>query len=329
MTSPYFSIIIPVYNGELFLEPTLKSLKAQNFQDFEVILVDDGSTDSSVSIIEPFLADARFKLHQQQNQGVAHARNNGFSQAKGQYIGFLDADDCWFPEMLDEVARTIQRVSDPVCLIYSGVYCVDHKNHLTSIRKFITSHEQSSLNTILANNLMIPSSTLMHRDVFATLGGFPTNTYHEDRVFFVRACKRFPAFSTGERSVVYREYLSGRFRSILNDYDLSVKAELSVLDVLKPELNEEEWSRLERFQRRSIFNRFLRYNLLPYAKRYASELPEGALDHDLKGLISKLSLSLNINLLYFCQLLVYFITGVVFRPWWVFKSQPLREIKAF
>lgn len=326
---PFISVVIPVYNAEALIVPTLNSVCVQTYTNFEVILVDDGSTDNSASICQEYVArDSRFRLVQQPNQGVSKARNHGFEYVKGDYVTFLDSDDCWFPDKLEWDVSTIQNAPEKEALIYSGVYCVGPNNRLTSVRKFISTNGESPLMTILVNNLMIPSSTLMHRKVFESLKGFPTDTYHEDRVFFIRACNRFPAYSTGERSIVYREDLGGRLRRILADYDKAVQAEFGVVDVLRNDLNQEAISTLELFQKRSVFNRFLRYNFLGHAKRYAPLLPEGTLDHDLKGLLSKLSLALNINILYLCQLIVYFVTGQIMQPWWYWKSAPLRRLQA-
>ncbi|MDO4763479.1 MAG: glycosyltransferase family 2 protein [Flavobacteriaceae bacterium] len=87
------SIIIPIYNVEDFLDDTIQSVINQSFNQWELILIDDGSSDSSVSICEKYLQDMRIKLFQQDNSGVSIARNNGLLQASGDYIFFMDADD--------------------------------------------------------------------------------------------------------------------------------------------------------------------------------------------------------------------------------------------
>jgi len=89
-----FSIVVPVYNVEQYLRECLDSIKSQTYGDFECLMVDDGSTDKSKSILQEFLLeDSRFKLISQTNQGVSAARNTGIRYAKGQYICFVDADD--------------------------------------------------------------------------------------------------------------------------------------------------------------------------------------------------------------------------------------------
>ena len=91
------SVVIPLYNKEEQIADTLQSIFAQTFQDFEIVIVDDGSTDNSVEEVEKF-DDSRIRLIHQTNAGVSAARNRGIEEARGELIAFLDADDEWKPE---------------------------------------------------------------------------------------------------------------------------------------------------------------------------------------------------------------------------------------
>ncbi|MBD5290095.1 MAG: glycosyltransferase family 2 protein [Bacteroides sp.] len=108
---PAISVIIPVFNAEKYLEPTLESVRRQTMEDFEVLMVDDGSTDSSVAIMERFRdADPRFKLLARPNGGQSAARNTGLEAARGEWIYFIDADDTMHPDALSlllESARSV------------------------------------------------------------------------------------------------------------------------------------------------------------------------------------------------------------------------------
>ncbi len=94
------SVVIPLYNGERYIAETLQSVLAQTFTDFEVLIIDDGSTDQSISICKSF-NDDRIRYVHQTNRGLSGARNTGIHSAKGEYIAFIDADDLWSPKKLE------------------------------------------------------------------------------------------------------------------------------------------------------------------------------------------------------------------------------------
>ena len=94
-----FSVVIPLYNKEKYIEATIRSVLGQSCQEFEVLVVDDGSTDGSLALAEAFASD-RVHIIRQENQGVSVARNTGIEHASGEFICFLDADDQWRPEYL-------------------------------------------------------------------------------------------------------------------------------------------------------------------------------------------------------------------------------------
>lgn len=103
-----FSVIIPIFNVEKTLRECLNSVKNQTVADFEVVMIDDGSEDSSGKIAEEFAAsDARFRYYCQENSGVSTARNLGISKAKGRFITFLDSDDVYYPAYLQSFAELI------------------------------------------------------------------------------------------------------------------------------------------------------------------------------------------------------------------------------
>lgn len=99
-----FSVVIPLYNKEPHIQRTINSVLAQKVQDFEIIVVDDGSTDNSVEVVKNF-KDQRIRLIQQKNAGVSAARNKGVKETKADLIAFLDADDEWMPCFLETVLR--------------------------------------------------------------------------------------------------------------------------------------------------------------------------------------------------------------------------------
>jgi hypothetical protein len=113
------SIVIPLYNKAPYVRRALDSIRAQTFSDFEVIVVDDGSTDEGARIIESY-PDARFRLVTQPNAGPGPARNRGMAEAQGEFIAFLDADDEWLPDYLSESLRLLESYGTEVAAISSG-----------------------------------------------------------------------------------------------------------------------------------------------------------------------------------------------------------------
>lgn len=118
MNIPFFSILIPVYNVERYLEDCLESVLAQSFSDYEVILIDDGSKDRSGQICDAY-ADRypdRIRVHHKQNQGLISARSAGLQQAKGKYVCFLDSDDCWGKHTLKRLHEITEETNSDVVL---------------------------------------------------------------------------------------------------------------------------------------------------------------------------------------------------------------------
>lgn len=117
MHKPSVSIITPVYNAERFVADTIRSAQAQTFSDWEMILINDCSTDNSVQVIQPLLeSDARLRLIEMpKNGGAAVARNAGMAIAAGRYVAFLDADDQWLPQKLEQQIAFMQKTGCALC----------------------------------------------------------------------------------------------------------------------------------------------------------------------------------------------------------------------
>src|SRR5437763_14589481 len=100
---PTVSVIIPAFNAELYIGAAIQSVISQSFQDWDLIVVNDGSTDATPTIVSDFARrDPRIRLINQQNGKLAKARNSGIAAASGEFIAFLDADDVWVPDKLEK-----------------------------------------------------------------------------------------------------------------------------------------------------------------------------------------------------------------------------------
>ena len=123
-----FTVIIPLYNKEKYVENTLKSILNQTFRDFEVIIVNDCSTDASVSKIESYLSDKVTLIHHEKNKGLSATRNTGIKKAKTEYVCYLDADDIWKPTFLETIYRLISNF--PEAKIFATNYDEVYENNI-------------------------------------------------------------------------------------------------------------------------------------------------------------------------------------------------------
>lgn len=128
---PFFSIVIPLYNKEKFIVETINSALNQSYENFEIIVINDGSTDNSLIEVNN-IQDKRITTYTTKNQGVSNARNNGMENASADYICFLDADDYWHPNHLKTLHKLI--LNFPDCGLYATAY---KKKHLTGTIKSV------------------------------------------------------------------------------------------------------------------------------------------------------------------------------------------------
>lgn len=124
LNNPAVSVIIPTYNHAHFLPEALKSVLDQSYTDFEVIIVDDGSTDNTKDVIQPFFNDSRVRYIYQENSGLPATRNRGIKEAKGTFVALLDSDDIWLPSKLEKQVSLFDADSE-VVLIYCDAEFID------------------------------------------------------------------------------------------------------------------------------------------------------------------------------------------------------------
>lgn len=127
------SVVIPTFNAAEYLGDAIRSVFGQTYRDWELLIIDDGSTDATPELIASFCEDPRVYSTRIPNAGVANARNVGVSQARGQYVAFLDADDTWEPRNLEAKVALLDQIPE-VAWIYSDAYLANEKLERTAIR---------------------------------------------------------------------------------------------------------------------------------------------------------------------------------------------------
>lgn len=163
------SIIIPTFNRAAFLEKAVSSVLEQTFTDFELFVIDDGSTDNTQSILSKF-TDKRLKVITQNNQGVSSARNLGIRHSNGAYLAFLDSDDYWLTNKLE---RQMQYFSDnPECVIQqTQEIWIRHGKRVNQMKKH-AKPRGDIFEASLKMCMITPSSVIMHHTVLEDVGLF-------------------------------------------------------------------------------------------------------------------------------------------------------------
>jgi glycosyltransferase involved in cell wall biosynthesis len=193
-----FSVVIPVYNKAPYLAKAIQSVKDQTFSDWELILVDDGSTDSSVDVINAFLENSinNIIFISQPNQGVSVARNNGVRSARYPYIAFLDADDWWKDNFLEEMYNLIKSFPDAGlygCSYYRVKNSLYHAANIGVVDGFIKGYIEYF--NVYAKTFWVPincSFVVVNKDSFNNIGGFlPKLKFGEDFNLWVRIAIKY------------------------------------------------------------------------------------------------------------------------------------------
>lgn len=175
MNKGLVSIITPVYNGQDFLDRSIKSVLAQTYENWELLLIDDGSSDNSVQIIKYYLEDNRIKLlRNQSNSGIPTTRNKGIENSTGEFIALLDQDDEWLPHKLEKQVNKFLEIDDSFGLIYSNVEVRTDQGILADQKKEIEPEAsiQSNLELMLSRNLITSPTAMVKRKALKEVGLF-------------------------------------------------------------------------------------------------------------------------------------------------------------
>lgn len=200
--SPFFSITIPAYNRAYILPETIESIQKQTFENWEVIVVDDGSKDDTEEVVKAIgTSDSRIRYVYQNNAERSAARNNGASHAKGLYLLFLDSDDSFFPEHLQKLYELLEKNSFPLGMVFSNVtYLTD--NGLVK-PQLPTMQIGQEFEYVLLQPIT-PSRVCLHKDVFLDFKFDPKIVIVEDMVLWVCIASKYPVFQLLDYTSIYR-----------------------------------------------------------------------------------------------------------------------------
>lgn len=220
-----FTIVIPLFNKEKYIRRTIDSVLSQDFGDFEIIIVNDGSTDDSVTQIQG-ITDSRLRLINQANQGVGAARNTGISNASTDWIALLDADDVWASNHLSELRNIIKDFPS------SGMVATQHLSIDTdSIKPLVRMDSEDAIRSIdyfleaSKNSAVVwTSSVAIRKDVFEKIGGFNNKKMGEDLEYWARIALSYPIAISEKVTSYYSRGTGGTTESFARNKFRKIKS---------------------------------------------------------------------------------------------------------
>jgi len=215
-----FSVIIPVFNRARLLESAISSVLAQNSADFELIVVDDGSTDLTPQILRQFEGSA--KIISQSNRGPGAARNAAAQQARGNYLAFLDSDDVWFPWSLQIFSEATTKF-DAAEIVLGSAISFQHENELAKIKASPSEFQvfKDYCATAKANIFRGSGVMVVRRELFLQKGGFyEDRLYSEDLDFLLRCSDCGPVVTVSKPIMLARRtHASSSVADIVRTYE--------------------------------------------------------------------------------------------------------------
>lgn len=170
------SIILPCFNGSRWLSEAIDSILCQEFRDFELLIINDGSTDNSETIISSYLKDKRIRYFYQKNRGFSAALNKGIEESKGEFIGFIGQDDLWLPHKLEHQVSFFRNQNQEISLVHSSFYCINSVGQIESTANTMDLASRLSkegiIKNLFLNNFIGFETVLVDKRCFTEVGLF-------------------------------------------------------------------------------------------------------------------------------------------------------------
>ncbi|HEY9646792.1 MAG TPA: glycosyltransferase [Chroococcidiopsis sp.] len=200
---PTISVIIPVYNGEKTIQATIQSVLDQTFADFELLVIDDGSTDRTLEVVAQ-ITDPRLKVLSFPNRGVAVSRNLGFQHSSGAFISFIDADDLWTPDKLEAQLQQLEN-HPQAAIAYSWTNCIDDRGKFLRQCSYVHWSGDVLPQLLLDDFIGSGSNVMIRREAYAEVGGFDQQlTNAQDTDLWLRLAARYHFVNVPSPQILYR-----------------------------------------------------------------------------------------------------------------------------
>lgn len=231
LKTPIFSVIIPLFNKESYIESTLNSVINQTFKDFEIIIVNDGSTDKSLREVKK-INDPRIKIYSNKNNGLAYSRNYGIKKASSNYLALLDADDLWVNNYLECISRMITIYGNEYVFATNNYIWFDQaKPNLEVISKRECKPQLIHDYFSIGKNIFSYSSIVFHKSIFENIGYFNENVNHgEEEEFSIRCFLKYNLVYLKDQKVFYLKNVKNQLTEpnknrerILPEYEIYLK----------------------------------------------------------------------------------------------------------
>ena len=221
MGLPLISVVVPTYNRAHLLGEALDSVFSQSFKDYEVIVIDDGSTDGTEAFVRSRYGD-RLRYLKQENRGISGARNRGIELAQGRYIAFLDSDDKWLPEKLEKQAAYME-ANPSVGLLSTRLYRYpivrgEEKREQTEICP--PDFPKGFLELLTGKNYVPTTTTMVRRECLEKVGGFdPELKVAEDWDLWLRIARHYGIFCLPDILAEHRDHVQKTTQNLFKVYD--------------------------------------------------------------------------------------------------------------
>jgi len=241
MNEPLFSVVMPAYNASSFIAKTLECLNAQKFSDFEALIINDGSTDNTPAVITEYIVRHRhlkLRLVNQENKGIASARNRGILEAKGRYVAFLDHDDIWYPEKLSRCCE-ILKISPQTAILCHDEALRDISGKIVRNLKSGPCVKDMFRKLLYGGSCLYTSATIVRKDALSEVGLFRENqefSTGEDYDLWLRLSKKHKIYFLPE---ILGEYVLNTRNASLN-FEKHYTNQLCVLKTNFKEIEEKK-----------------------------------------------------------------------------------------